>query len=55
MFILFVNEGMFPSKKSIEESGDAEERRLFYFALTRAEDELFLWNTENGLALGFKY
>ncbi len=42
VFILFVNEDMFPSKKSIEESGDAEERRLFYVAVTRAEDELFL-------------
>ncbi|MBN2161571.1 MAG: ATP-dependent helicase [Pontiellaceae bacterium] len=42
VFILFVNEDMFPSKKSVEESGDAEERRLFYVAVTRAEDELFL-------------
>ncbi|MDF7798101.1 ATP-dependent helicase [Pontiellaceae bacterium B1224] len=42
VFILFVNEEMFPSKKSIEESGDAEERRLFYVAVTRAEDELFI-------------
>ena len=29
-------------KKAIEEAGDAEERRLFYVAVTRAEDELFL-------------
>ena len=42
VFVLFVNEDMFPSKKSVEESGDAEERRLFYVAVTRAEDELFL-------------
>ena len=42
VFVLFVNEEMFPSKKSIEEAGDAEERRLFYVAVTRAEDELFL-------------
>ncbi len=42
VFVLFVNEDMFPSKKSIEESGDAEERRLFYVAVTRAEDELFI-------------
>jgi DNA helicase-2/ATP-dependent DNA helicase PcrA len=42
VFILFVNEDMFPSKKSVEESGDAEERRLFYVAVTRAEDELFI-------------
>ena len=42
VFVLFVNEEMFPSKKAMEESGDAEERRLFYVAVTRAEDELFL-------------
>jgi DNA helicase-2/ATP-dependent DNA helicase PcrA len=42
VFVLFVNEDMFPSKKSIEEAGDAEERRLFYVAVTRAKDELFL-------------
>jgi len=42
VFVLFVNEDMFPNKKAIEESGDAEERRLFYVAVTRAEDELFL-------------
>ena len=42
IFILFVNEDMFPSKKAIEEQNDAEERRLFYVAITRAEDELFL-------------
>jgi DNA helicase-2/ATP-dependent DNA helicase PcrA len=42
VFVLFVNEEMFPSKKSVEEAGDAEERRLFYVAVTRAEDELFL-------------
>ena len=42
VFILFVCEDMFPSKKAAEESGDAEERRLFYVAITRAEDELFI-------------
>ena len=42
VFVLFLNEDMFPSKKAIEEAGDSEERRLFYVAVTRAEDELFL-------------
>ena len=42
IFILCVNEDMFPSKKTVEEQGDAEERRLFYVAITRAEDLLFL-------------
>ncbi|MCK5676045.1 MAG: ATP-dependent helicase, partial [Verrucomicrobia bacterium] len=35
VFVLFLNEDMFPSKKAIEESGDSEERRLFYVAVTR--------------------
>ena len=42
VFVLFVNEEMFPSKKTVEEQGDSEERRLFYVALTRAEDHLYL-------------
>jgi DNA helicase-2/ATP-dependent DNA helicase PcrA len=33
---------MFPSRKAIEDTGDSEERRLFYVAVTRAEDQLFL-------------
>lgn len=42
VFVLFLCETMFPGSKSIEESGDPEERRLFYVAVTRAEDQLFL-------------
>jgi len=35
---------MFPAPRSINESaeGEAEERRLFYVAVTRAKDELIL-------------
>ncbi|MFT5239770.1 MAG: DNA helicase-2/ATP-dependent DNA helicase PcrA [Candidatus Promineifilaceae bacterium] len=42
VFILWCNEGMFPSPRSLTESedSDAEERRLFYVAVTRAKDEL---------------
>ena len=42
VFVLFLNEDMFPSKKAVEEHDDSEERRLFYVAVTRAEDYLFL-------------
>lgn len=43
VFIIWVSEGMFPSSRSLEESGnDEEERRLFYVAVTRAKDELVL-------------
>jgi DNA helicase-2/ATP-dependent DNA helicase PcrA len=42
VIILWMSEGMFPSTRSMEESnlGEAEERRLFYVAVTRAKDEL---------------
>lgn len=42
VIILWMSEGMFPSSRSLEESaaGEAEERRLFYVAVTRAKDEL---------------
>lgn len=46
VFVLFLCESMFPSTKAIEETGDAEERRLFYVAVTRAEDQLFLCSPE---------
>lgn len=43
VFVLWAADGMFPSNRSITESGDdEEERRLFYVAVTRAKDELFL-------------
>ncbi len=41
VFILWAAEGMFPSSRSLgEDEDDAEERRLFYVAATRARDEL---------------
>ncbi|MBI9021205.1 MAG: ATP-dependent helicase, partial [Verrucomicrobia bacterium] len=46
IFVLFLCEGMFPGTKSVEEAGDSEERRLFYVAVTRAEDHLFLCSPE---------
>jgi DNA helicase-2/ATP-dependent DNA helicase PcrA len=43
VFVLWMNEDCFPSRKSAEQiGGEAEERRLFYVAATRAEDRLFL-------------
>jgi len=44
VIILWATDGMFPSARTIKESenGEAEERRLFYVAVTRARDELRL-------------
>ncbi len=43
VFVIWLNEGLFPSSKSVEQiGGESEERRLFYVAITRAEDRLFL-------------
>ena len=44
VILIWLTQGMFPSSRSMNESdeGSAEERRLFYVAATRAEDELVM-------------
>jgi DNA helicase II / ATP-dependent DNA helicase PcrA len=43
VFIIWMTDGMFPSGRSLESvEAIEEERRLFYVALTRAKDELYL-------------
>jgi DNA helicase-2/ATP-dependent DNA helicase PcrA len=43
VFIIWLVEGRFPSMRSLNSSaGEEEERRLFYVAVTRARDELYL-------------
>lgn len=43
VFVIWLVDGMFPAMRSLEEAvGDAEERRLFYVAVTRAKDYLWL-------------
>ncbi len=43
VFILWMVHGMFPSARALDEPGTmAEERRLFYVAVTRAKDRLWL-------------
>lgn len=44
VIVLWMTDGMFPSQRSLNDAGggDAEERRLFYVAATRAKDELVL-------------
>ena len=43
VFVIMLCDGLFPSARSIEsDDGAEEERRLFYVAITRAKNELYL-------------
>ena len=44
VFIIWLTDSMFPNARAVEDGfeGLEEERRLFYVALTRAKDELYL-------------
>ena len=43
VFIIMMCDGLFPSSRSMEDAeGEEEERRLFYVAITRAKNELYL-------------
>jgi DNA helicase-2/ATP-dependent DNA helicase PcrA len=43
VFVIWLADGAFPNSRAIESiSGEEEERRLFYVAVTRAKDELYL-------------
>jgi DNA helicase-2/ATP-dependent DNA helicase PcrA len=43
VFIIMLCDGLFPAARAIENpEGEEEERRLFYVAVTRARDELYL-------------
>ncbi len=49
VFVIWLADGMFPNRRAVEEGGMEsleEERRLFYVAITRAEDELYLMYPE---------
>ncbi len=44
VFISSFEEGIFPHERSVEEGNLEEERRLFYVAITRAKNKLFISN-----------
>jgi len=54
VFVIWLTDGMFPSTRSLE-TRDAieEERRLFYVAITRAKDELYLTYPHMRLNAGY--
>lgn len=56
VFIVGMNENMFPSKKVDSEAGMEEERRLAFVAYTRAENKLYLTEAEgNSQGFGFRF
>ena len=52
VFVVGVEEEIFPSARSIEEQGIEEERRLFYVGLTRAKEKLTLTHASSRLLWG---
>lgn len=56
VFVIGLNEGIFPSKKTKDREAMEEERRLAYVAFTRAERELLLSDAEGkNLDGGYRY
>jgi DNA helicase-2/ATP-dependent DNA helicase PcrA len=56
VFVIGLNDGRFPSVRSLKTDHEEEERRLFYVAVTRAREELFLCypiSAEEWHGLGF--
>lgn len=54
VFVIWMTDGMFPSNRSLEsEEAIEEERRLFYVAVTRAKDELYLTYPHMRLNAGY--
>ncbi len=54
VFVIWLTDGMFPSSRSLETRDTIEEeRRLFYVAVTRAKDELYLTYPHMRLNAGY--
>lgn len=48
VYIIDVNKGITPYKKAVSKADIEEERRMFYVAMTRARDRLFLCTCKSG-------
>jgi DNA helicase-2/ATP-dependent DNA helicase PcrA len=54
VFVIWLSDGMFPSSRSLDTRESLEEeRRLFYVAITRARDELYLTYPQMRLSGGY--
>ncbi len=52
VFLTGMEEGLFPSRISVEEGGLEEERRLCYVAITRAKKQLFMSSASSRMVWG---
>ena len=52
VFVAAMEQGIFPSERSIDEGNLDEERRLCYVAVTRAKDKLYLLNSKERMMYG---
>ncbi len=52
VFVIGMEEGIFPSYRSIDEGGTDEERRLCYVAITRAKEQLYITNAFSRMQFG---
>src|SRR5207342_3486782 len=52
VFVIGMEEGIFPHMRSIEEQGVEEERRLAYVGMTRAEERLTLMHASSRMLYG---
>ena len=52
VFVIALERGIFPHERAIEEGAADEERRLFYVAITRAKQELYLLRAKVRMARG---
>ena len=52
VFLIALEQGMFPHERAIAEGGEDEELRLFYVAMTRAKEELYLLNVRTRMQHG---
>jgi superfamily I DNA/RNA helicase len=52
VFVIAMEHGIFPHERALNEGGADEEKRLFYVAVTRAKEELYLLRTRTRLVRG---
>ncbi|MBQ3253972.1 MAG: ATP-binding domain-containing protein, partial [Acholeplasmatales bacterium] len=54
VFLVAMEEEIFPSANSVSNTEIEEERRIFYVGLTRAKNHLFITNAENRFLFGYQ-